>query len=536
MAKNKKVGVQHLTMKSAAVIDSRRESNYPVYKSAKRMHLIDLTRHKMAAIERTLVVAKRAAQYCLDRFQPEQQTLWELVMETKTFRGPLIGVSAPANGVDDLAKEEIISKLIEGEFEMAEISIETPKMREGKPVVRVVSHLSVVLKLRSDAPLNQFQLPWVIKDGIYNKVADLLTGYAERMLDPHLAEKTTYPKVGENWPLVYQLNQSFKYFEHSETRKIYLYLPLFGPETGESLSSHAHSDTGPQLVRFGTDKVNDMKLLKRGILIPLQLDKHAETTFVRDHRHLPGWRERNATASARPRHQRYLGQLEVVKDFLPKRLEVFVRGNRLVFNVACEIPTKPPFESVDHVMGVAFGLEDLITVVVLDLDGKVIATHSVEAEPYEQIYFLRLAELKAGGGEFRQELAAFIQQRLIVPIGLAVEYRCQVGILEIGTPDKSRYSPTFNRRMSCWPYGKCGTILEYKLKGEGAPEPDHWYASLANGRCSHCGATNQKGQPNIISINKSVVTCASCHKESPAGLNAARNCAHFSLERLRKKK
>ena len=495
-------------MKTAAVIDGRQESNYPVFRQAKKMHDISLTRHKVAAIERTIVVARATAQEVLDKFYPHQSMLW---------------------------------------FEATDKD-KQPIIRNGQPLKLVTTQRIVVIKLREIAPMQvrqgKYQLPWVIMDGIYNKVADLLTSYAERLLDPHLAEKTSYPKVikvvdGQeiaiDWPLVYQVNDSFKFFEHSETKTIYLYLPLFGESNAEELLSHVNPKTGPQLVRFGTDKINDMKLLKRGILIPLQFDKHAETTFIRDDRHQPGWKGRSFQAAARPRHQRYLEALNQEKDFLPKRVEVMIRGNRLVVNDACEIPTKPPYD-VKHIMGVAFGLDDLIVVAMMNLKGKVIATHSVPAADYEKVYFQRLADLKAGGGKFHQELAAFVHDRLKLPIKKSVEFQCQVGILEVGNPNKGKYSPDFNRRLSFWPYGKCGTILEYKLEGEGAPKPHHWYASKANGRCFRCGTENELGQPKLVKPNGSDIYCSHCCKTTPTTLNAALNCAYFSYELWLKKK
>lgn len=443
-----------------------------------------LTNHKLALLKQTRDVVSLAAAECLERFKPHAETtLW---WEPQTPEGKAI---------------------LDG---------------EGKPTKRIAGQLRVVIKLRKVAPLNGFALPAVIKDGVHHKTADLLRSYAKRMLDPQTKEKTSYPIPNEGFPIVWQ--NGFRFLENPDTGKLFLYVPLF-PRGGhqEDLAANFNPAVGPTLQELGGEEIQQLNRAKGGLLLPLQFDKWGEATFMRDTESPPVWK-----TTDRRYDKRWVAELTNSKEFRPKRVELFARGGRMFVNVACEVACKPPVK-IQNFMGVALGLQDLITLVVINPAGKVVHQRNWNARVYEQTAFWQLGEhRKHGEGQFSQILETFHYERVAKVIQEARRFGAAIAIEQIGTIPKGKYSPHMNQRLSYWPFGKLANILAYKAVLGGIPQPYNVYSATVRGLCSVCGASNKNGQ--IISPEGASYYCAGCGIRGNSGFNAALNLARRAME------
>lgn len=464
---------QHLTLKAALpLILEKQPLNRPGTELSNRPNL---PRHKLSLILRTAETVKKGAKFCLKRFESHQEALW---WETKD--------------------------------------------KSGQPVKRTAGNLRVVIRLRKLYPFTNFQLPAVIKDGLHHKVADMLLSYASRRLDPRFTEKTSYPSIEDTFPIVWQAG--FSFYEHSQTGKLYLYLPFF-PRGGheEDLTSN-----NPSLRKFGNDEdeVSRLEKAKGGLLLPLKFDKWGEAVFMRDRSRPPVWK-----AKHRRYDKRWLRELENPKSFRPKRVELLVQEDqRVSINIACEVDCKPKVE-VQNFMGVALGLHDLITVVVIDNDGKIIHQRNVSARIYDQTVFRQLEKLrKEKGGQFRQLLETFHYQQVAEVIKEALEWRAAVAVETIGDVPKGKYAPRMNFRLSYWPFGKLANFISYKVEHEGLPKPFGVYSATVRYLCSSCGAKRESKENNPISLEGPSVFCGKCDKHQNSGFNAGLNLARRSMQ------
>ena len=443
-----------------------------------------LTNKKLAALQETAILVRRAASFCLRRFKPHEQTLWWTPLDPD---GRLL------------------------------------RKTSGEPVQRTAGHMRVVIKLREVAQLSGFPLPAAIKDGIQQKVADLLLSYAARKIDPNFADKTGWPVVDEGFPIVWQMG--FVFYENPRTGKLFLYLPLF-PRGGreEPLVDNYNPTYGPSLRVFGEEEIAQLARAKGGFLLPLQFDKWGEATFIRGRSTLPVWK-----ATHRRVDRKWLAEIMLQdKDFSPKRVELLIRNGRVFVNVACEVPTKPAVE-VETFMGVSFGLEHLITVVVLDQEGNILYQRQEPAGRYERTYFVRLERLRKRGGSFYQELETFHYRQVAQIVREAVKYKACLSIEQIGNIPKGKYNPRFNLRLSYWPFGKLADLTSYKAEKEGLPKPYSVYSATVKTLCSNCGAAN-KGENQQISLKGPSVYCRSCGTRHNTGFNTALNLARRTQE------
>lgn len=463
---------QHLTLKTTLPLALEKQPlNRPGTKLSNRPHL---SKRKLSFILRTVETVRKAAGLCLERFKSHQEILWW-----------------------------------------------DAKDKKGQPVKRTAGHLRVVIKLRQLYPFSNFQLPAVIKDGIHHKVADLLLSYASRILDPRFTEKTSYPSIEGVFPIVWQAG--FSFYEHSQTGKLFLYLPFF-PRGGreEDLTSN-----NPSLRRFGNDEdeVARLEKVKGGLLLPLKFDKWGEAVFMRDRSRPPVWK-----AKHRRYDKRWLKELENPKSFRPKRVELFVREDqRISINIACEVDCKPKVE-IQNFMGVALGLQDLITVVVIDNGGEIIHQRNVSARVYDQTVFRQLERLrKEKGGQFRQVLETFHYQQVAEVVKEALEWKAVVAVEIVGDISKGKYAPRMNLRLSYWPFGKLADFLSYKTEHEGLPKPYGVYSATVRYLCSNCGA-KKDGEGNPILLEGPSVFCGGCSKHQNSNSNGALNLARRSRE------
>ena len=464
----------HLALKTALPLPTKEQ---PYSRSPRRglLRRPALSIHKKAILERTAQTVRQAADYCVRCFKVHEQCLWW----------------------------------------------DAPIKDEGT-VRRISGGMKVIYKLREIAPLNGFQLPSAIKDGIHAKVSDLLLSYAKRKLDPHFADKTSWPEIGDNFPIVWQMG--FTFFEHQNTGKFYVYLPLF-PRGGhrENLSSHIDS-SGSQLRVFGTNEVQKLKA-KGGLILPLEFDKWGEATFIRDQSHPPGWKARH-----RRYDKRWLAELRNPKTFRPKRLEMLVSTEgQIKLNIACEVDTRPTIQ-VENFMGVALGLHDLLTIVVIDgKSGKVIYHRNVSADKYEQTYFRRLQGFRQSGKPFRQELDTLHFREVAKITAEAVQFKAAITVETVGSIPKGKYAPRMNLRLSYWPFGKLQNIINYKAQHQGLPKPYGVYSGTVRLLCHKCGATN-KGSEKLIAMEGPMVFCGKCETHQNSGLNTALNLARRCRE------
>lgn len=444
-----------------------------------------LSNHKMALLEKTLSAVSLAAAECLETFKPHAETtLW---WYPQTPDGKAI-------------------------FD-----------KEGKPVKRISGEMQVVIKLRQIAPLSGFVLPAVVKDGIHHKVADLLRSYGQRMLDPQTREQTSYPTIDEGFPIV--LQGGFRFLEHQDTGRLFLYAPLF-PRGGhkEELALQYDANSGPALREIGQEKIQTLSRARGGLLLSLQFDKWGEATFVRDERTPPGWK-----ATHRRYDQRWLEELKRSKEFQPKRVELFMRGDRIFVNVACEVACKPPVQ-IKNFMGVALGLQDLITVVVINEAGEIIHQRNWSARIYEQTVFRQLEQFRArGGGEFFQVLETFHYERVAEIVKEATQFDAVIAVETVGVIPKGKYAPGMNRRLSYWPFGKLADMVGYKSELAGLPKPYGGYSALVRGLCSQCGASNRESKQKI-SLEGPSYYCGNCGTRGNSGINAALNLARRAKE------
>ncbi len=436
-----------------------------------------LTVTKARYLDQTLRSVREAAQECLNRFHPVSQMLWW-------------------TPVDE-----------DGHVVLNKVT--------GEPIKRIAGSLPVVIKLREVSPLRGYALPAVVKDGIHHKVADLLLSYAKRMLDPKLAEKTSYPTIGADFPIIWQ--GGFVFYEHGVTGKLYLYLPFF-PRGGheESLRDNYDPKMGPQLHNFGDSEIKQLRA-KGGLLLPLQFDKWGEATFVRDLSTRPVWKKTD-----RPYDQRWETELWHPKDFNPKRIELISSEDRYFVNVACEIPCQTPV-AIENFMGVAFGLEDLITVVVINPNGEIIYRRALDARQYEQQYIAHLKRLSKRGGRFAQTLALRHYEEVAKITAEARQFQARIALETVGTIPKGKYSPQMNRRLSYWPFGKLATILEYKSEVAGLPKPYSVFSATVKRMCSNCGETTKND--GEFSLEGLTVYCGQCESSTRTGFNTALNLA-----------
>lgn len=470
----------HLTLQTALPLEENPENKA-------RSELWDrprLTTHKHALLMRTREAVRKAAASCLQRFEPHQDALWW----------------QPA-GKDG---KPLVDK-------------------EGKPVKRIAGELQVVIKLRAVAPLDGFALPAAIKDGVHYKVADLLRSYAKRKLDPAFAKKTSYPSVGEGFPVVWQTG--FRFLEHRGTGKLFLYVPLF-PRGGhkENLHSHFDPDKGSMLQVFGSHEIESLSRTKGGLLLPLQFDKWGEATFIRDANNPPRWKARE-----RQYDRRWLLELWHEKEFKPKRIELFMSEERIFVNVACEVACKPAVDTKNFI-GVAFGLQDLLDIVVIDRTGNILHQRKVHATEYDETVFKGLLKFwREKRGEFRQQLTTLLYGEIARLVDEALRFQATIAVETVGNVPKGKYSPAMNRRLSFWPFGRLVDMLSYKSVFAGLPKPYKVYSTTVRGLCSSCGASNKNGEKQIA-LEGATYYCGSCKKKGSSGVNAALNLAHRALE------
>lgn len=436
-----------------------------------------LSEHKLALLERTLVSVRLAAQECLDRFQPQQDSLWWQPTDE------------------------------DGHYLLDK--------NTQKPIQRIAGSLRVVIKLRQLAPLRGFALPAVIKDGIHHKVADLLLSFAKRRLDPRFKDKTSYPTINEGFPIV--LQGGFVFYEHALTGKFYLYLPLF-PRGGheEDLPGNFDPTDGPRLRVFGEDEIKILRA-RGGLLLPLQFDKWGEATFIRDSRFPPVWK-----ATHRQVDQRWLNEIAHDKDFSPKRIEVFEKGDQILVNIASSVPTQTPIE-VTNFMGVSFNLEDLVTVVVINPEGKIIHQRVLSAAQYEHQYLTQLKRLRERGGGFAQTLELRHYEEVARIVAEAQQFQAAIAVETVGDINKGKYSPRMNLRLSYWPFGKLADFISYKSVYAGLPKPYGVYSGTVKTKCHNCGADNKEEREVLLEGISSY--CGRCGTRFRTGFNAALNLA-----------
>ena len=462
----------HLTLQTAVPLVTTAQPHDCSRNSSRKVPYLSV--HKAAIINQTVQTVRKAAQQCLDAFKLHEEKLWW-----------------------------------------------EPPIKEGKEKVKRISgHLRVVIKLREVAPLKGFQLPSAIKDGIHTKVADLLLSYAQRKLDPQFAEKTSWPTIDENFPIVWQMG--FKFYEHQNTGKIYVYLSLF-PRGGhrEDLAGNADQKQGNELRVLGSDKLTRVKATG-GLLLPLQFDKWGEASFMRDRSRPPVWKARH-----RKEDKRWIAELNHLKDFRPKRLELVPRSDGIRINIACDVLKKQAVE-IKNFMGIAFGLHDLLTVTIIEgLSGNIIHRRNISAEEYECTYFRRLQKLRTQGGSFRQELDNFHYREVAKVIQEAVDNNAMIAVETVGNIPKGKYSPKMNLRLSYWPFGKLAEIISYKAEYHGLPKPYGVYSATMRLLCSECGANN-KGDEKLVTLERMAVICKTCNtrhnSNQSTSLNLARKC------------
>jgi len=395
--------------------------------------------------------------------------------------------------------------------------------KEGRPIKRTAGHMRVLRKLEEIAPFRGYQLGSAVKNGLRHKVADLLLSYAKRKLDPQFTDKTSYPSIGDQFPIVW--TGAFVCYEQSITGQLYLYLPLFPRGSHqEDITNNYDPDRGPALQVFGEKEIARLSRSTSGLLLPLQFDKWGEATFIRGENNPPTWK-----ATHRRSDKKWLSEVLLrEKDFQPKRVELLVRNGRIFVNVACEIPTKPLLE-VENFMGVSFGLEHLVTVVVINRDGNVVHQRQEPARRYEKTYFARLERLRRRGGPFSQELETFHYRQVAQIVEEALRFKSVPAVEQVGNIPKGRYNPRLNLRLSYWPFGKLADLTSYKAVKEGLPKPYSVYSATAKMLCSTCGAANKEGdQP--ISLKGPTVYCGNCGTRHNTGFNTALNLARRAQE------
>ena len=231
-------------------------------------------------------------------------------------------------------------------------------------------------------------------------------------------------------------------------------------------------------------------------------------------------------------------------DLKFKTAELFKKDDEYYFNITMDVPEPKKIEPEAY-LGIDLGLQDAAAWSVLDKSGRVIAQDILSGtERLQNLrkHLLMLRERQKRGKSTKglkqqkrlDELAHLLANQLIE---IALKNKCRIILEDLkDIRSRSRNLNRYLRRLvNAWNFDELKSILHYKAKLKGLPDPFFVRAHYTSLICPKC--FDEDGKPFFSKENRPTskqFKCVKCGYEADANINASENITRRAISILEK--